>query len=179
MDHLVLFKDLGLGKHHLIGELDRRRVNGHFKVFEDLLLHQSLHHLHNLAHLCFRGGSADGKGIAHTRAGTDRVRDAIDSAEFGWQVDELVSVLHNDERLVEVLDLFTVDIVKVLGDRLLLSIVDEFFGDGVALEVDVRDHVDALVSPVSDHTGPDDFKLDELLELAIVPGVLPQLLDLV
>jgi len=96
VDHLVLLEDLGSSEDSLTAELDWVTGEGDVPVFQDLLLHQEVHAVVDLSHLLIRVDSADGKGVTHTWASADGLRDTIDSAELRRQMNETVAVLYDD-----------------------------------------------------------------------------------
>lgn len=151
VNHLIFFENLRRGKDSLVSEVDWVALNSDVPVFEHLLLHEKAHTVVDLSHLLLWIHSADGKAVAHARAGSDGLGDAIDSTEFRRQVDQTVSVLDDDQRLVEVCDCLVVDLRHVLSDTDLLLIIHELGLCGVGGEIYPADDVGPLVSPVSDH----------------------------
>ena len=94
-------------------------------------------------------------------------------------MDQVVCVLYNDQRLVEIGHSLVVDLRHILSHTDLLLVVQELHLGWVGGEVDPTDNIGSFVAPIRDHGRTDDLLLDKLLELAIRVSLLPKLIYLV
>jgi hypothetical protein len=179
VDNLILLKNQRLGKDRLLAHLDGSRVDRDVPVTEDLLVHQETDDILDFLHLLVGADAADSQTVTHGWARSDRIGDAVDSTELRRKVDVLVSVLHHDERLLEVGDGLIVHDFHVLSHRDLFVVVNELFRHWVGVPVDSRDPVSALVAPISDDARVYDLKLNQFFELAVVSGVSFKVIDFV
>ena len=83
-------------------------------------------------------------------------------------MDHIIAVLYNNQGLVVVRDILTVNSRHVLGDTSLYVIVNELFVCRIRLEVDVCDLVSSLIAPICDHAGSNDLLSDSLLEFLVI-----------
>ena len=179
VDDLVLLEDLGLCKDSLAAQVDWVALDGELEVTEDLLLHQRTNQTVDFSHLLLWSHATDREAVTHARTGSDAVRDAVDATELWRQMNVVLTVLDNDQGLVQISDSLAVDLVHVFGDADLLIVVHKSLLSRIRAVVDVRDDVSALAAPISNDAGANNLSLNPGLELVLTLGLLTDLLDLV
>ena len=152
----------------MISQIDWITLDGEIPIFQDLLFHNKFDKSVYILHFLLRINATNCETISHARACPDTVRDAIYTAKLGRQMDHIIAVLYNNQGLVVVRDMHTVNSSHVLGDTSLCVIVNELFICRIRLEVDVCDLISSLIAPICDHAGSNDLLSDSLLELLII-----------
>lgn len=179
MDYLILFKNHRSGQHCLVGQVEGVALNRQLPVPETLRLHQQRDAILYLRHLLVRLEPAHGEAVTHTRACPDLLRYAIDAAEFWRQMDVLISMLYDNERLFEVSHILLVHVVHVLGYAGLLAVVVKLLLRRIGLKVYPINDVGALVAPICDDRRAYNLSVDPVHKVGIVACLAPQLVDLV
>ena len=151
IDDLVLLKDLGFWQDCLIVHINRIAAYGEVPVLEHWLSDQYLDELVDVSHLLVWIDTADSEAVTHTRASSDAVRYAINTAEFRWKMDHVFAVFDDDQRLIHVCNVLVVDHLHVLGHTYLLVVVDELLVYRISVVVDITDLVGAFVTPISNY----------------------------
>lgn len=160
VDHLVLLENLGFWQDRLISQIDWIAVDGEVPIAEDLLVHEKADEAVDVAHLLLRVDAADGEAVSHAWTSSDAIRNTIDTAKLRRQVDHVVTVLDDDQRLIVVRDPFFIDVGHVLGDADLFVVINELFAHRSVVKVNVGDLISALVTPISNHAGSNDLLSD-------------------
>lgn len=114
VNDLVLLENLWLRQNCLVSKIDRGAIDRKIPVTEDLLAHEEIDQAINVAHFLLRVNATNCKTITHAWAGSDTIRHAIDATELRWQVNHVLTVLDNDQRLFVVRDDLSIDVFHVL-----------------------------------------------------------------
>ena len=144
-----------------------------------MLAHEKANQTIDVPHFLLGIDATDSEAVAHAGARANAIWHAVDTAELRGQVDHVLAVLNDDQRLPMVCNVFAVGVLHVLGHTNLLVIVNELFVRRVRVEVDIANLVGTLVTPVSNDARADNLLLNELLELPVISGVFLELLDFV
>ena len=118
------------------------------------------------------------QGITHASALLDLVRYSINEAEFRREVEVLVLVLDEEERLIGASDYHVVMALEILSHADLLSLEVELHGYWTQSELNVSNNVGPSVAPVGNYTLSRVLKLNHLLPVVLVFGIFLHLLDL-
>ena len=157
VNDLVLLENLRLSQNCLVSQIDRCTIDLKIPITEDLLVHEKTNEVVDVFHLLLRVHAANCKAITHARTSTDTIRHAINTAEFRRQMNHVFAVFDNDQRLFMVGDILAIDVGHILGDTNLFIVVNEFLGRRVDIEVNARNNVGTLVTPISNDTRSDDL----------------------
>ena len=174
-----MLENLRLIEHSLISQVNGVALDSEIPVSEDLLIHKQSNETIDVLHLLLRINPTDGKAVTHSWTGSDTVRNTIDTAELRRQMDHVLAVLDDNERLVVVTDVLLIDTCHVLRDAHLFIVVDKHLVGGIACPVNRVDDVGAFIAPVSNNTRSDDFTLNKTLELLVIVGLSLQIFDLI
>jgi len=151
VNDLVLLENHRGSQHRLVGKIDGVAFDGHIPVSEALGLHQHRNALLHLGHFFVWLHAAHSKTVTHARASLNLIGNAVNTTEFRRQMDLVITMLDDNQRLVKVCDVLLVHVVHVLSHTGHGAIVLKLLFGRRRFEIHAINYVGALVAPISNN----------------------------